>query len=486
MLIQDKIIERLFSRKIFLIFLIIIIIPFIILCFYALPHSDDFWFKIYYEEYGFFGSFKAWYLNWFGRYTFILIMNIYNILGFEPIIYKLFCIIFQVLFYISLFNFIKILLSEKDKITLHIFSLSVYIIFLYQMPRISEGLYWLAGSVIYFLPISFTLIFYTILINYTENKWVKSKNKKLYYFIVLCVLAFIIIGLSEVAMLFLTFSFFVIMVFKTIKNKKVNFKFLLLFAIIVFSCIIVFMSPGNTIRSASETMLFHKKAHDLLYSLKESVLITSSYLIFEWLRDSIILLFTILYIPYGISQYNKNTVFNKISGIHPLIMIGISIFSISFLFFLGYWNLGGPLPERAVNFIYFIFIILWFINLQFVINFILKKKLCNKNYNEGFSLNLKFIYGIIILIIVLNFSQENNIKYAFSDLFSGNAKKYEIEMNQRKRYILKSKADTCILAPLKNKPHSLFVTDLNHQMHYWPNDVYEKFYNKKVIMLYEK
>jgi hypothetical protein len=469
-----------YAEKLFLVFLVFMVLPFVVLCFYAVPNADDLWFGFNYQNYGFIGSFKVWYLSWFGRFSFVLIMNLYNALGAGNMMYCFFCLALLCVFYFSLYRFIKVAFEIKQCVKNHIYTLIFCLIFIYKMPVISEGFFWLSGSVIYVFPASLIILFFSFLISFSLFT---AKKRKLFYFL-LCVLAFFIVGLSEVAMLFMNLSLIFIQLIKLFYNKKLSKSLLFIWMVVIISSLIVYLAPGNHIRELSETQYYGKNIHDIFYTVKNAMIATVSYLLFEWLRDSLLLLCTVLFIPVAIYQIRNNTQWFRLCSINPFLTSVASVFCIFIMLAMGYWNIGGKLPDRAINFIFYIFIFLWIFNIQSIMNYFVKDLADFKI--SGTSTYYRLVTLMVVLIIVISLSGENNIKIAYTDILNGQAKTYAFEMKERHNKLADNKSDSCFVPELQYRPSSLFVTDLKKEAHTWPNDIYEKVYNKKLIKLYDK
>ena len=125
------------------------IAPFLIISYYNQPSVDDFYFTVKSQSIGALNAQIEWYLTWTGRYfsTFILSINplVYNNL----MLYKTIPVLLIVGLWLSLSLLVQaIFINIKTK---HLFfiSTSIMTLFFFQMPSISQGVYWLAGAVTY-------------------------------------------------------------------------------------------------------------------------------------------------------------------------------------------------------------------------------------------------------------------------------------------------------------------------------------------------
>lgn len=455
--------------------LTVIILPFIVLCLFLYPHSDDYWSVIFLKKYGFWQSQVEWYYAWFGRYTMVFIMNIHAVLftnGYEWM-YKIYPLIAINGIIGSIYFLLRTLYRELlPTIKYWQWSLWLLFIFLYKAPKISESLYWMVAVVNYTYAFPCILLFFSLLFRYFFEE--HYKNYKI--FLLLCFLIIFIIGLSEVSMFIFILLFCSFIFLFIIHNKKIPPVQIIMMIMLVLCCsLVVIKAPGNSIRT-SMYIRNSLPTHDLLFSVKSSIKLAVSYVFFEWFRDSVLPWVSLLFVAFN-HEYVKKLKDHPIFRSHPLILAFISWSIIVAAFFPGYWSMGGPLPERAINLIYLLFLVLYFFNLQ---NFLI---FLNKHHLLTVFSSSKLISSIAMIMILLLMTRENGIKTAVMDLISGDAKIYESEMQIRITELRACKSDTCVVLPLSRYPKSLVVQELNKNPNSWPNDVYEQKFDKKAIIL---
>ncbi len=136
--------------------LLIIGSVFILLSFFSHPVLDDFSFAEGTLRLGFIKAQIFWYNNLTARYFPSAILSLYTIItssfGIFFECYKIMPIFHFVLFFLSMYFFIKSLVSDKlsDK---EIFwgAFIFFIIYITRMPSTSQVFYWFAGAVTYLL-----------------------------------------------------------------------------------------------------------------------------------------------------------------------------------------------------------------------------------------------------------------------------------------------------------------------------------------------
>lgn len=438
---------------------IITSIPFLILCFYCNPASDDFWYNTKFLHQDYISKQISWYNEWSGRYTATLILTIREILSHNFLFYKLTSFSILSLLYLATYLLSKTLfdkLKTKDHLAITFYFTSLYLI---QMPIVSQGFYWLAGSISYLFGNILTLFFFSSYIKYTKTK----KNAHLILSIIVLVL---IIGTNETSMIAISLIVFTIFAYNLYVTKQTNYYYLFLFIITIAFSIIAIKSPGNIIRSSIYPNI---NKHDFGYSILRSGF-KSFITITKWIP--IISIFTLMFINYINS---KNLIRGSIFKVkHPLVifcLIGMILFT---GFFPSYFSLGIAPPLRTLNTTYF----LTLAGLTFISIVIISTKKYNLNYSPFISLLLT-IFSVGALF------SSKNIKTAYYDLISGTAANYNKDLKERYKKIENCHIDTCIVPDLSYKPKSLFSSEaeLTPNPKDWKNESYSLFFNRKQIII---
>ncbi|MFZ1323528.1 MAG: hypothetical protein WAT71_18400, partial [Ignavibacteria bacterium] len=124
-------------------FLILMVIPFIILCFYNQPTPEDFVFGLETKKLGFLKAQEFFYNNWSGRFFSYAVLSLNALLFVFIGGYKITSLLLMLLFFSSIYflvsEFFKDKLNQKEII---VFSFSIIFLYLYKAPSVSEGFYW--------------------------------------------------------------------------------------------------------------------------------------------------------------------------------------------------------------------------------------------------------------------------------------------------------------------------------------------------------
>jgi len=440
---------------------VLTILPFIIISFFNNPTSDDFCFNCKSRDLGFWNAQLSWYNDWTGRYFSSAILSIKSLVSDSFLLYKLIPVFLITLLFFSIYHLYSLLfvnLKKKDFIILTLYTLVMYI---YQMPEISQGLYWLAGSITYQLSNILAVFLFSFLIKLTQT------NKRR-YLISSIIFAFFVIGSNEASMLLINFLIGIIFVFISIRKKKIDFPILVLLIFVVIFSFIVINSPGNAIRSSD-----YANKNQIFYAIYKSVLAIKSYL---GIWSPFMIMFTFVFFGY----FNKNIEINtpKIFRVNPLVLFLI-VFAIPFVgFFTGYWSTGRIPPLRTINVIYFYFL-MGVIYLTIVLFFKLKEQ------GKNFIAYSKWVKYLIFVVVFIQFSKDNNIRTAYSDLFMGKAYNYDLELKKRYNIIQNSYNDTIYVPELKNKPETIFHRDITKEPEKWINQCYASYWKSRSIIIKE-
>lgn len=455
--------SKIFNQKSLVIFfLLLAFFPYCYLAFFAQPIAEDFGFAFQFQQNNsFYELLKNSYLTMNGRYVANVFMYASPISFNSFFGYKISPILLMAMLFVANLQFIKALnltIKFKDNV---IYALTLSIIFLHNLPIISEGLYWYTGSSIYFLGIIVAIFFMTSLV-FLYKGYNKYKKHKIIFPLTL---SFLSCGFNEVLTLITLFllTIFTLFLFYIKHPQKQAFLIVLLFTIL-FSCLMIF-APGNTFR-------------ENMYLLKGSVLNTVVMSIAQTLRFGFWWIFSIPLITASVLFYRiydrlneKITWLKKPNKQFRIALILLLPLIIILCVAPPYWFTGILGQHRTLNVAYFFFIIIWFLNIILWANFIKKKFRRFK---------IKFSQKLVFATLVAGLFFTGNGYHALIDIFSGRAKNFNAEMNKRNAVLIEAKTGSSqeiILKPIKHKPKTLFVSDITNNPAYWTNLGYNDYFD---------
>ena len=462
------------------IFLFLCIIPFFVLAFFARPVDD---------EYPFFtnlSSMSSWefvysmYTGWSGRYfsTFLASIFLKFIIywkGFYPIFIFLILVI-SFLSYYWIINNLSFTNSVKEKLLL---TNSLFLVYIYGMPSLAEGFYWFICALGYMLTNCFLIFWIGFL---CQREYNKNNQKSMYKEnLVIFFFTFALCGCIEIMSSLVVGLIAIIWITKFINTKKIDtfYSLLFVFALVCF-CFSIF-AEGNSVRASN----FSGLSNPLLILRK--LIPNSLNYIFYWFFETPILVFTLFYLPFAQKIITK-TDFDFIFKVNPFWALVVWIGVVFGSFSIGYISIGGDLPMRINNIVYFLFLIGWFYVVSvFVCFYSNKDSITNLDFSI-FSKPSVFTKLIAPLVIFLFLYKENNpIRAAYSDILKGRAYNYAMQLEERQEILNNCKSDMCIVPKITTPPHIIYEPslDLTTNPEDWKNTSQAIYFGVKAIKVEE-
>lgn len=453
--------------------------------------ADDFCHSLRVFHYGLFKSQIEFYFAWSGRY--FSNFSVYASLALKSLLFaRLYSAIMMLFFIYTIFRLFSAILKTEKKLLFFI-TFSFFTVFVAGMPSLSEGLYWLTGSLTYTLPLlllpHFLIDFYAI-----------HQGKPLRKHMPMILLAlFVIIGSNEISMLLVDMVLaanFIWLFYQ--KRVRKEFVLLLLFAI-VFSLVVV-VTPGNAIRSA----LFPDN-YAVGRSILHSVGLTGA-LSFVWLLQPVLWLFVVFYLRLRVSGkvhfvYNRYR-FLLLFLVALLLMIGGTIFP-TFL------TTNTPPPGRNLNMAYFFFLFLVIVLSELLVKVIVRYKwtIPSKIYVIASTVLVIWLILHLFLSFLYNGFPEkkgnssfyahhpieaarflfmtygrNNFADVFGDIVLGRIFVYDKQMAKRMKHLKAcGDSDVCTVEKLKYYPRSILFRDIESDPKDWKNICYAEYYHVPAV-----
>ena len=446
--------------------LLVAILPYCYLCFFAQPGADDFVYAYHFQTENYLDLLGQNYVGWNGRYT-SNIFSYLNPIGFGSFFgYKLVSLVMIFLLVCSNFFLIKQVFYLETNFFQTTCSLILSLLFLHNMPIISEGIYWYTGAVIYLLGIVLFLFYFGFLIR--ELRFNSGILSRLF----LTFLLGFCCGFNEVLTLLIVFVLGLIS-FIFHKNKLENRDFInMQFGVAVFFASIMIFAPGNNIRG-SAYFDSHNLSHSIFYTGLQVVRFS-----LLWLASIPLLASSVLFYWKNRSLSKRYSWFGGSFYLNRWISLSM-LFAIIFIcVFPPYWATGILGQHRTLNVAYAIFLPIWFINLSVWFNSFGERSLFR------FSKKRQLLFGLLFVVgIVFTGNGYNSIK----DAFSSSAVQYNIEMNSRFSLLtkeIKGACDSLGLKPLSNQPKCLLEPNLTENPKDWKNQAYNLYFRKDSIKIY--
>lgn len=411
-LLMKKIFGESNIRTFAIILCIFMILPFLILSIFAHPSADDFFYSEKLRVFGFWDSQMQWYNYWTGKFFSTAVLS-YSPLFFRSIfLFAAFILVMILLFFYMLYLLISELsngiLSVKEKM---FSALLIFFLYLYGMPAVAQGFYWLTAVGVYHLSIILLMVF---LIMYVKMQR-KVETKRTIYMVVLPLVIIAVIGSSEIGMMVMWLLIGLLVIRQIVLKKKIDTLFLLLISSALIATYFVVAAPGNSYRGE-----YFPDKHNFLFSVITASKILSVQLL-KWLFLTPLLPVTILL--YSVLKKLTVKLRQPVTfKIHPAFPFIILIASMFLIIFVTIWSTGKEPFARTLNVVYFLFLTGFIFS---IFNFI-------RLYGAKLKFNSipHYVYIICFALIILYLPFRNNIRNAYADLILGTAYEFSNELNQ--------------------------------------------------------
>jgi hypothetical protein len=429
------------------------VLPYYIICFYALPFADDFCFGwTSTQNIPFIQKFLNQYLKWNGRYTSDVLVNLHPIATGKLILYQLSLCVSLLAMSAILYVFIHQLIEEKR--TSIIASLFITLFYVSYLPNLTEGVYWYIGVVNYHLGALILFLQLSLL-----NCLLRIGKRQVLLETFSCILVIISVGFNEIGAFLIPIGYLFLVLFYP-KPKDSKRILTIHFIVALTAAAFVFFSPGNQIRTIefSERYRFF---HSVFYATLQSVRFIGI-----WTLNYPFVALSLITIAHG----ERFSFSKKITYQVPLIFLLLSVFIASFLPYFATGILG---QHRTLNYVLPYFLILWTISL-------LSLSQHFKWYERMNFFKKKFPFHAILIstIIVLTLTKGLN---PVRDVITNQLGLYKSEFTDRQAKIIRN-GESSIL-PLLNKVSTFNIVDAKGDTSFFADKCMKKFYAETKIEL---
>ena len=456
-----------YGQYLLLICLLLILSPYFYLSFFAHPIADDYSYSYLGKTTALPTELKHQYLNWNGRYisnVFVLL----NPLAFNSFFgYKAFSAIQIAFSLFSIFYFFRTVFHTSLSLLATLNACILFLlIYLFQMPSLAEGIYWFTGAVSYQTGLGISLVYFGILINYFNKKYIINKTV---HFISAIVLLIVSSGFNEVLTLLLPCFHLIALFLFWKKQKRVLPEWVLLSSFSLICTLIMAFAPGNTIRDS-----YYKDNHNIIQSLAFTSMQTFRFT-FEWILP--LLLSSCIFSGIVVSLNKEKSFFNQAYFFKPWVSALFLVLILCLCIFPPYWGTNILGQHRTVNVACFFFTLFWFLCVGIYSNVHSEKIKQNFIFNKKAQL---FLMAIILCII----SATKNGYTICTDILYGRVDIFDREMQERYAKLRdpENKNKTVYLKELSEKPASLFVLDISSDSTYWANSGQAKYFGVNGIV----
>ena len=444
-----------------LLFLVVALLPYLYLCFYAMPFADDFcygWTAS--EKISFLDKFLKQYLYWNGRFTSDVLVNLHPLKSGSLILYQV-CSFVSILATPAMFYFlIKEWITENFSAVLIAFVATLF--YLCYLPNITEGVYWYIGLINYHWGCLCLLLQLTVLIR------ILKRGDNVLLLITSAVLLVISIGFNEVAAAVIpAFYLSALIYLKSTgfaeQNGKRKFQILCLhFAVAFIASAFVIFSPGNLTRAN----VFPEKFH-FLHSLEFASLQTIRF-ISRWMLSIPFIALSL----FVLGNRHKIKVYPKAPDYR--LLLGLLLFTVFMAAFIPYMATGILGQHRTMNYVFPCFIAYWMFILLHLPSRFPGLQLLDKYLTQGKSL------ALIFLAVGCMTGSHTGIGI-LSDIRSGALADYKQDFFQRQAAV--SENNFAQIRHLNKIPKSFAVVDTKGDTSWWVDKCMKRFYTETKLII---
>ncbi len=437
------------------------LLPFFLLAFYNHPSADDYlWTAMVlksnlwqFQVYNFY--------EWSGRYFSNVLVGLNPLVFHSFLGYQLATLFFMIAFFYAIFLVIK-------ELTIGIFSLFeqlvgtlvFVVLFLAYTPSVTELFYWFTGAAVYS---SANILFFFFLYAFVRLMKATAEGKKTKILKLSMIISVVLMAWSNEVIIICLGGTLFLMACTATYYKHSTYRFLIMLLLIAaLSAVVSILAPGNAVRAA---VMFPNR-----FNIEFTILAMSKQFIgtLYWIKNVPLWLISFLFMPICIKLSQKSTLFKHHFYIHPLLSIGIWLAILCFSYFPIYLATGlESVAMRVRASIYLFFIIGWFLNIQIVVGFLIKKYKLIERY--AILKKPLPIYVALVLLLFFSykfFSTNSNVGEAWKDLQSGRAKNYDNKMLERYGLLKQKKT---IIPYISEQPVTLFFAELEENATDWKN-----------------
>jgi hypothetical protein len=441
-----------------------ILLPFVLLCFYARPASDDFSYAVSVLKYGFWDAQTYWYTQWSGRFFSTLLVTLFCRPSVMSAAYPIGPFLVMVLLFVGLLVLTRAVFpsGSGNRQTLAV-ALGIFAVFATQMPSTAEGFYWVTGAFSNEIGSALFLILLGLIISACRAG--ATVSKATYAFVGL--LAIAVGGSTEtvllVAFLVVAFGTAAQVIFRRPCWKIWGAALLVL----VLAGTVSVIAPGNFVRAS--TIHFNPS---VLFAGAHSVKSLLEFLA-AWILSPALLAATVFisasFHPHrdilrsAFSRYGKKLL------LLPVLWLGL----LAAAFFPAFWATGVLPPGRAMDSIYLFFLLGWFPSVLLIVE-------AWDGWRLPGLVSEHLGSALALLILLVCFAVTNNFRRAVSDLTSS-ARLYAMQLDRRTEYLQHARGTSVLVPTLYSLPGSIAFDDVTYDPTHWRNVAVAEFYGLSSI-----
>jgi hypothetical protein len=470
-----SLVQRFLYGAVFIV-LLISIVPFFQLVFYAHPSADDYCYANVFAKGGFWDRVVGEYMGWKGRYFGIFITVLFHQSGDMISNYAVALFIMPIFLGLAFYLFFLSAYENKGSfIQVTGSALAIAVFYIASLPKVSSFLYWADAAFQYQVgSIFFLLALASIISMYRQSEPGKA------LLIITAAFIFAAIGSTEIFMISLSSLVGLIFIQKFFILKEAKAAWTVILLVAIGSSLLVVLSPGNAVRME----ITQESTGDLWYSVRHS-LYFAGHTAQSWLSQPLLWLLTILFIPVALKLVYIKQIRQGASWTRLLLMILLITGQIWLSFFATWWAGAISPPGRALNAIYLVFLTGWFLSiLEFVAVIAHTRQL--PYVERVFSVPVRLVLIMASVSFIFMLLTRSHVPDAYAAI-NGEAQQYDIEMSNRYQIIKAeqarqgSKRIDIAFDKIDSQPDILVFSGISHNEKDWRNNCFARYYELKSV-----
>lgn len=438
-----------------LVILLLLLLRYAALSAHVHPFGDDWSYAVKGQEHGLWERLVLEYRHWNGRFfSNVLVLRGPLLSGMEEGLWRYRSV--PVLLLAGMVFVARILLAEMvgDRLTAlrkWCAALGFTSLYLHLMPHPGQGLFWYTGAVTYLVPCILLLVWVTLLLRMARTgvPWRRGA-----YALLAMLISAAVVGSNEVAMVQVLL---LAAAWALGHRDRVS---VLLLAVAVLSALAVFLAPGNAYRSG----LFHG-THDPLLTTYMSA---AQFIRFVgwWCLSPAFLLVTFIIWRWGRGLGPDDPLVRSLARLRPGWVLLFTAMAVLPAFAIPYWSTGMLGQHRTANAALFVFLpLIWLAMLGWQARGGLELRSSVASYWEQRP-------GWLVTALVLCLVLLRNDGAVTSDLLSGRAARYDLQVHDRYAQVLRAARagqDTLRVPLVADPPRALDLLELREDPRHWMN-----------------
>ncbi len=451
--------------------------PFIFLAFFNHPSVDDFCYTNFFNDPDIDSVLKGVmekYRLWNARYFSVTLIGVFfrslNLIE----AYKSVPLLLFVGWFISGFIFLKSIFNSTRWPVVVVGALTFCIFYIFSMPKVSAGFYWMNSAFQYQTGniLAMAAMACMIRIGSTRNPYP--------YVLIAVLLIFTVVGSTEMHMALMVILVTSVTLYVCSTHNRDRHIWIFLLLVTLLSAALLILAPGNEGRGQH-----FATRHQFWFSMTQSAHNLGIWSL-RWFSNPLLWLATLLNILWLRRFAQESRFCQRIRRSHLVFILPCWVVTLFACFFIAFWSMGVSLPGRALNVVYFIFLIGWFSSVAVGVKDIQIARVISTSA-LGTSKSHQVIGALATIAMIIGLLNTEVFQTAYADLFE-RAQKYDEILQDRYRRIASARSIDNKLQVVKvpevtteERPSTIMVDDIRSDRRDFRNTCYAEYFGIPAI-----